>query len=535
VTAELERIAQTTREMPGDAVAPIVDMGVDEATGAMFLVTDYVVVPSLAHMVELCPLTQDEMFLMLNAVGAALERGQMHGLTHGALKPANIFIAATPGSRARLADYGASVVRAVLASPLEDPRALPWLAPEQARGGAASGARTDVFSAALVAFFAATGRSYWRASQASGLDVPRWELEISGARASFVERAKEHGVTLPAAVDAPFARALAVDASRRYESVAALARAIADAIAGRAVAAVETADVEPPPPPPPPLAAAPVIAAPPPIAANPAIAAPPPVVAAPPPPVAPPTPAPAPPAFAPLAPVLTPRAEPTPFAAPNSPAPLAMPVAAAEGHVEWKPRPKKPVVLIGIAISLFVAAFAIVVLALVTGHRGERAVASASATASSPAAPATSVAVAPSTASAAPTLTAPVASAPVASAPAASATAEPIASAQPSASASATDDTSLTIACAPACDSFRIDGSAVDVTADPIPLAAGAHDLLVSKAGYVAQGRKVVLKKGQKQKLTFLLLPVGAQAPAQPKPPAQPPSQPCGKFLKRCN
>src|SRR5262249_39654768 len=157
--------------------------------------------------VELCPMSLSEVVLLLAGLGRALERARAYGLTHGALKPTNVFVGPAPAYVVRVTDFGASLVRAALANPDANARASRWLAPEQADGGGAAGAHTDVFSAALVAFFAATGRSLWRAPAA---DLQAWKSELHGARASVSARAADHGVTLPIALDAVFARALAV-------------------------------------------------------------------------------------------------------------------------------------------------------------------------------------------------------------------------------------------------------------------------------------------------------------------------------------
>ena len=86
-----------------------------------------------------------------------------------------------------------------------------------------------MFATALVAFFAVTGRSYWRACSSHPPDLAAWESEIVASRASASERAKELGVSLPASFDAPFARALSALPSDRFDSVGAFAAALATA------------------------------------------------------------------------------------------------------------------------------------------------------------------------------------------------------------------------------------------------------------------------------------------------------------------
>ena len=64
-----------------------------------------------------------------------------------------------PAFDTRVADFGMSLVRKALPVPAKDAGWLPWLSPEQVDGSEPAGPAADVFTLALVAFFAATGKT----------------------------------------------------------------------------------------------------------------------------------------------------------------------------------------------------------------------------------------------------------------------------------------------------------------------------------------------------------------------------------------
>jgi hypothetical protein len=76
----------------------------------------------------------------------------------------------------------------------------------------------------------------------------------------------------------------------------------------------------------------------------------------------------------------------------------------------------------------------------------------------------------------------------------------------------------------PDCDTVAIDDDVLDAgLTDPQSLPAGAHTIVVAKATYLSQTRKITLKAGQKEKASFFL--------SRPGPA---PAKQCGKFLERC-
>jgi hypothetical protein len=99
------------------------------------------------------------------------------------------------------------------------------------------------------------------------------------------------------------------------------------------------------------------------------------------------------------------------------------------------------------------------------------------------------------------------------------------------ADAAATANPQITVVCVPDCDSVKIDDKALDTTdagivpPEPMEVAVGPHTIVVGRATFLAQTKKVTVKAGQNAKETFYLTKPGA-AVAVPRP--------CGKFLERC-
>jgi hypothetical protein len=257
--ATLHAAEAVTRDLPRGSTLEVLEVGIDGGSGAPMVVTERSAKPSLAHLVQLCPLSPAEAATLARNLARALAPAHERGLPHLGLKPTNVFVGPAPACDVQLADFGSTVARAAPGGAAVDPADLPWLAPEQVLGGAAPGVASDVFSAALVVFFALTGKPFWR-SAAGPVDAAVWSREALGPRAAAWTRAAELGQTLRSEWDTPFLWALDVDPSRRPRSIAELADAFERAARGEHIeipapsSAVSFAA---------PVAAAPALAAPP--------------------------------------------------------------------------------------------------------------------------------------------------------------------------------------------------------------------------------------------------------------------------------
>jgi serine/threonine protein kinase len=557
VIAALQHAAAVTNALPADATAPILESAFDPQNGAFFTVTDLVPLPSLlAQAAQGGPLPPAEVVSLLQGIARAVDAALAQRLVHGALKPRNVFVGPGPSRAVRVVDFGVGAARAALPTNEGWSIAAPWLAPEQVQGAAPMPA-SDVFSAALVAFYAATGKAYWRSCQGAALDLGGWQQEIAAPRVAASARARELGVSLSPALDVALGRALAPTPGERFGSVSELAAALAQQAAPRMAmtmplnaapqAALEAMRLGPPAasqaPPPQQSAGGDTLAIASPLEAMQWQPSAQPLQAP------PPQPQPAPSAIKqPMGP--------QPMQQPMGPAPIQQPMgpppmqqgfqpgpqgpAYAQPQQSFGPPPQSAVVLpksnTGLIIGLVFAGVFVIggaagaVFYLRTSRVDatvavpvQTATAAANTGSPTPPLPA-STATTENTTSAPPVETQDAGPSEAADASAAAATAAV------DAGGNAQEPAEVTIACVPDCETAKIDDKPLGVTdagvvsADPIDLPPGAHTISVGKATYLTQTKRVVLKPGQKDSETFRLVKAGAV----------PVSKPCGKFLERC-
>ncbi len=222
----MEQAYAGVNALPANSTAPILDAGYDQATGAPFSVVELLRMPSIAQQNR--RFSSDEVVALLQGMARSLDLIHLKKVVHGALKPTNVFVGPSLNP-VLVVDFAANLAKGV--APTQEGYALmaPWIAPEQIQGGAI-GPPADVFSAGLVAFFAMTGRSYWRSCQGQTPDLTAWQQEIAGARAPASARAAEFGVPLSPSVDMALWKALALEAGERYRSVSEFASTMEDAL-----------------------------------------------------------------------------------------------------------------------------------------------------------------------------------------------------------------------------------------------------------------------------------------------------------------
>ncbi len=229
IMAAIEQTYAGTNALPADVAVPLLDAGYDAATGAPFSVTERIAFPSLAQLAAQRPLSPDEVGTLLAYLARALDAAHARQLFHHALKPTNIFVGFGQGQGVRITDFGAGLPRAAVPTQEGYAIAAPWLAPEQVAGGVAA-AGSDVFSVALVAFYALTGRCYWRSCQGAP-DLNGWQRELQSPRTPPSARARELGATLSVGFDGLLGASLAVDPAQRFRSVGELASAFESLVA----------------------------------------------------------------------------------------------------------------------------------------------------------------------------------------------------------------------------------------------------------------------------------------------------------------
>ena len=229
IMAAIEHTYAGTNALPADVAVPLQDAGYDAATGAPFSVTERIAFPSLAQLAAQRPMSPDEVGTLLAYLARALDAAHARQLFHHALKPTNIFVGFGQGQGVRITDFGAGLPRAAVPTQEGYAIAAPWLAPEQVTGGTA-GVGSDVFSVALVAFYALTGRNYWRSCQGAP-DLNGWQRELQAPRTPPSARARELGAVLSTGLDGLLGASLSIDPAQRFRSVGELASAFESLVA----------------------------------------------------------------------------------------------------------------------------------------------------------------------------------------------------------------------------------------------------------------------------------------------------------------
>jgi len=216
---------------PEPGILRVLEIGSDPTTGARFIVTERSRHPSLASMVELCALAPTEALAFAQRLATTIDRAHERKLLHLGLKATNVFVGTMPDGGFDVSDFGAPRV-----GPISFEQAR-WQAPEQIAEHQPSGS-ADVFSVALLVFYAMTGKSFWRAT-----GVEELAAELSAPRVAASVRAKEIGVSLGTELDVAFAAALASDTAKRP----AYARDFAGALAGKPLVIPTRTSVSPRP------------------------------------------------------------------------------------------------------------------------------------------------------------------------------------------------------------------------------------------------------------------------------------------------
>src|SRR3954471_23729365 len=193
-------------------VVPIYDTGLHD--DALYMVMRYVAGGDLKALLRASgPLSAQQTLAILGPVARALDAAHGHGLVHRDVKPANILIQRAANGEIEhiyLSDFGITK-HAGSVSGLTGTGALvgtvDYMAPEQIESGTVS-ARTDVYALGCVFYQCVTGRvPFERDGDAAVL----W-AHVSDS----VEQPSAVNSAVPAALDAPIARAMAKDPADRY-------------------------------------------------------------------------------------------------------------------------------------------------------------------------------------------------------------------------------------------------------------------------------------------------------------------------------
>ncbi|MEM9692426.1 MAG: protein kinase [Myxococcota bacterium] len=225
VMARLEQVHNSLLQLP-ESIVRVVDAGYDAGTGAPYAVTELIADPSLGQVVQGSgPLSPVAVSVLVGSIATAMSAAHQLSLHHHGLKPTNVFVGPAPAYAVRVTDFSSAIVRS--SSPTHEAyaRSAPWWAPEQMHPSSVLTAGADVFSVALMAFYALTGRSFWISCQGEPPDLQQWQAEVMAPRPAASARAQELGASIPPGLDSVFERALAVAPPERFSTLGEFSKA----------------------------------------------------------------------------------------------------------------------------------------------------------------------------------------------------------------------------------------------------------------------------------------------------------------------
>jgi serine/threonine protein kinase len=233
-----EQEARIGAHIPSEHVVQVIAAGFDEATGSPWLAMELLEGEELADRIGRAgPLQIPEARVLFTQLGHAMGAAHRARIVHRDLKPENIFLALprTAGLvpfTVKVLDFGIAKVASEAISQNTGTMGTPiWMAPEQTGPGHEIAPATDVWALGLIAYYALTGRSFWRAASDTHASMQSLLREILiDPIPPLRERAAEQGVLefLPAGFDLWFTRCVRRETSERFadadEATAALSR-----------------------------------------------------------------------------------------------------------------------------------------------------------------------------------------------------------------------------------------------------------------------------------------------------------------------
>ncbi len=223
--ARFEREVRATARLSHWNTVEIFDYGSTD-DGTFYYVMEYLPGLSLADLVERYgPLPPERVIYLLTQACDALREAHALGLVHRDIKPGNIFAAQRGGVHdvAKLLDFGLAKAGAdapsvqltqdgsITGSPL-------YMSPEQALGETEPDARSDIYSLGAVAYFLLVGRPPFDNQNPMRVMVAHAHDEVIPP--------SRFRPDLPADLEQVVLRSLAKDPEQRYQSAAALGRAL---------------------------------------------------------------------------------------------------------------------------------------------------------------------------------------------------------------------------------------------------------------------------------------------------------------------
>ncbi len=235
--ARFELEARVTGDIESDHLVRISDVGIDDASGAPFMVMDLLRGEDLQSVLaRRGALPPAEVLDCLAQTSRVLDKTHAANIVHRDLKPDNLFVTSRDdGSPCiKILDFG--IAKVIAQANAKKTRALGtplYMAPEQVRGDPQIGSRVDVLALAHVSYTLLTGSAYWaEEAQADPSLVGLLMKIMGGVQESPVARAfRRHGLRLPDEYEGWFRKATATSPAERFETAGALITALSPIIA----------------------------------------------------------------------------------------------------------------------------------------------------------------------------------------------------------------------------------------------------------------------------------------------------------------
>jgi serine/threonine-protein kinase len=223
--SEYQTQARQASGLGVEGIARAYDFGIDANAGVPFSTAERISWASLDRRVlQHGPLGVSDLSRALAVVARALDAAHLAQLVHRDLKPQNVFISPDNPEWVRITDFGVSAVRRGAAEAMGWGGPPGYTPPEAVDAGATSTPAVDLFALGVVAFFALTRGTPFRSLRSQSFDANAHWAELNQPLSPISERAREIGVALDPALDAWFARALALAPQERFQSAGEMAR-----------------------------------------------------------------------------------------------------------------------------------------------------------------------------------------------------------------------------------------------------------------------------------------------------------------------
>jgi len=197
--------ARIVGQLSHPRIVKLHDVGIDETSGAPYLVMEYVVGQTLEQHIAAKKTEPQQAYSWGAALARALAYAHEQGIVHGDIKPANIMI--NQDGRVMLTDFGIARFAAHI-SQVGSLRGTPaYLSPEQIEGRPTDG-RSDLFSLGIVLYQLATGQRPFKSDSVQAVCA-----QIMKANATPPTKVNPR---LPRAFDGIVARCLAKNPDNRY-------------------------------------------------------------------------------------------------------------------------------------------------------------------------------------------------------------------------------------------------------------------------------------------------------------------------------